>query len=278
MLAVRSDMQWTGEWGSLGIAHAEDISLNNNRGNNRRRGRGNNRQQGGQQLNRIDSRARGNAQQLLDKYRKMAHDAHLNGDRVQEEYYLQFADHYFRVLADQRVRQEESRVRRDDRPQDSSERGRYDDSRGRYDYEYGDETGEDEPVQAEARDAREPRGEDRDRSGYEVDSAGAESDSDGREGDVYEASDNPFVRETRAPRAGGRTRAPRRDSRNVEGEDQRHDENEARPEAGVDPSVLPPSIGLAVEDVAEEAAPKPRRRTRKPRATDGNDESLEAVG
>jgi hypothetical protein len=278
MLAVRSDMQCTGEWGSLGIAHAEDISLNNNRGNNRRRGRGNNRQQGGQPVNRIDSRARGNAQQLLDKYRKMAHDAHLNGDRVQEEYYLQFADHYFRVLADQRARQDESRVRRDDRPQDGSERVRYDDSRGRYDYEYGDETGEDEPVQTEARDAREPRGEDRDRSGYDVDSAGTEGVSEGREGEVYEAPDNPFVRETRAPRAGGRTRAPRRDSRNDEGEGQRHDENEARPEAGVDPSVLPPSIGLAVEDVAEEAAPKPRRRTRKPRATDGNDESLEAVG
>ena len=84
--------------------------MNNNRGNNRRRGRGNNRQQGGgQQLNRIDSRARGNAPQLLEKYRKLAHDAHLNGDRVTEEYYLQFADHYFRVIADQRQRQEESR-------------------------------------------------------------------------------------------------------------------------------------------------------------------------
>lgn len=91
--------------------------MNNNRNNNRRRGRGNNRQQGGQQLNRIDSRARGNAPQLLEKYRKLALDAHLNGDRVTEEYYLQFADHYFRVLADQRQRQEDSRQpRREDRP------------------------------------------------------------------------------------------------------------------------------------------------------------------
>lgn len=86
--------------------------MNNNRGNNRRRGRGNNRPQGGgQQLNRIDSRARGNAPQLLEKYRKMAQDAHLNGDRVQAEYYLQFADHYFRVIADTRLRQEEARAR-----------------------------------------------------------------------------------------------------------------------------------------------------------------------
>jgi len=102
--------------------------LNNNRGNNRRRGRGNNRPQGGgQQLNRIDSRARGNAPQLLEKYRKLAHDAHLNGDRVTEEYYLQFADHYFRVLADSRVRQEEQRTRRDgwqdqgEEPEDTTE-------------------------------------------------------------------------------------------------------------------------------------------------------------
>ncbi|MBB4614406.1 DUF4167 domain-containing protein [Novosphingobium taihuense] len=87
--------------------------LNNNRGNNRRRGRGNNNrpQNGGQQLNRIDSRARGNAPQMLEKYRKLAQDAHLNGDRVQAEYYLQFADHYFRVIADTRVRQEEQRAR-----------------------------------------------------------------------------------------------------------------------------------------------------------------------
>lgn len=87
--------------------------MNNNRGNNRRRGRGNNNraQGGGQQLNRIDSRARGNAPQLLEKYRKLAQDAHLNGDRVQAEYYLQFADHYFRVIADTRLRQEEQRAR-----------------------------------------------------------------------------------------------------------------------------------------------------------------------
>lgn len=87
--------------------------MNNNRGNNRRRGRGNNNrpQGGGQQLNRIDSRARGNAPQMLEKYRKLAQDAHLNGDRVQAEYYLQFADHYFRVIADSRTRIDEQRQR-----------------------------------------------------------------------------------------------------------------------------------------------------------------------
>lgn len=100
----------------LAAPDKEVPELNNNRGNNnRRRSRGSNRPQngggGGQQLNRIDSRARGNAPQLLEKYRKLAQDAHLNGDRVQAEYYLQFADHYFRVMADTRLRQEEQRAR-----------------------------------------------------------------------------------------------------------------------------------------------------------------------
>lgn len=89
--------------------------MNSNRGNNRRRGRSNNRSQGGgQHLNRIDSRARGNAPQLLDKYKKLAEEASRNGDRVQAEYYLQFADHYFRVIADGKSRQDEQRQKRDD--------------------------------------------------------------------------------------------------------------------------------------------------------------------
>ncbi|PLK25407.1 DUF4167 domain-containing protein [Porphyrobacter sp. TH134] len=83
---------------------------NNNNRNNRRRGRGNRSQGGnGAQLNRIDSRARGNAPQMLDKYKKLAQDAHHNGDRVQMEYYLQFADHYFRVIADNKARVDEQR-------------------------------------------------------------------------------------------------------------------------------------------------------------------------
>ena len=88
--------------------------MNNNR-NNRRRGRGNRNNQGGaNNQNRIDSRARGNAPQLLDKYKKLAQDAQHNGDRVQAEYYLQFADHYFRVIADNKARQEEARAKRNE--------------------------------------------------------------------------------------------------------------------------------------------------------------------
>ena len=89
----------------------------NNRQSGRRRGRNNNSnnnnrsQSGGRggldQANRIDSRARGNGAQMIEKYRNLARDAQLAGDRVQTEYYLQFADHYFRVVSDFRARQEE---------------------------------------------------------------------------------------------------------------------------------------------------------------------------
>jgi hypothetical protein len=61
-----------------------------------------------------DNRQRGNAAQLLEKYKNMARDAQLAGDRVQTEYFLQFADHYFRVLSESRVRFEEQRRQRGD--------------------------------------------------------------------------------------------------------------------------------------------------------------------
>ncbi len=87
-----------------------------NNQNGRRRGRGGARppQQGGGPSgnygnpngggSRIDTRQRGNATQLLEKYKTMARDATQNGDRVQAEFYMQYADHYFRVLSEFRAR------------------------------------------------------------------------------------------------------------------------------------------------------------------------------
>jgi hypothetical protein len=94
----------------------------NNRQNGRRRGRGGQQTRNGQpgsqdRGNRIDNRARGNAAQLLEKYKSLARDAQTQGDRVNTEYYLQFADHYFRVLSESRSRFDEQRptpARRDD--------------------------------------------------------------------------------------------------------------------------------------------------------------------
>ena len=88
----------------------------NNRQGGRRRGRGGQRGQnlGGQPGNRQDNRQRGNAAQLLEKYKSLARDAQLAGHRVQTEYYLQYADHYFRVLNENRARFEDQRRQRED--------------------------------------------------------------------------------------------------------------------------------------------------------------------
>ena len=98
----------------------------NNRQGGRRRGRGgggggpprsNNPGPG----NRQDNRQRGNAAQLLEKYKGLARDAQMQGDRVQTEYYLQYADHYFRVLNENRARFEEQRPRQRDDYEDEDE-------------------------------------------------------------------------------------------------------------------------------------------------------------
>jgi hypothetical protein len=229
--------------------------LNNNRNNNRRRGRNNRGQGGGNQGNRIDSRARGNAPQMLEKYKKLAHDASLNGDRVQTEYYLQFADHYFRVIAD-------SRTQRDDQQQ----RGRRDE-RGEDDYGSDDE-GEFETA-ARDRDRRDDRD--------------AEDGDEGRRGSegeeqVQDEDDNPFVRDSR-PRRNNEGRNEGRDNRasrprNGRANGAPREEREDEGAAGLDPASLPPAIGAEAADEATEE-PRPRKRTRRPRPSD--DEALEAV-
>ena len=113
----------------------------NNRQGGRRRGRGGQggRNLGGQPGNRQDNRQRGNAAQLLEKYKSMARDAQLAGDRVQTEYYLQYADHYFRVLSENRARFEDQNQQRRQRDDE------IDDDEGEDDLvEAGDETSVDE--------------------------------------------------------------------------------------------------------------------------------------
>jgi len=109
-----------------GASATGNQNLINNRQGGRRRGRGGQRPQGmagNTGGNRQDNRQRGNAAQLLEKYKSLARDAQLAGDRVQTEYYLQYADHYFRVLEDSRSRFEQQeaqrRPRRDDEGYDS---------------------------------------------------------------------------------------------------------------------------------------------------------------
>lgn len=150
--------------------------INNRQAGRRNRGRNNNNngRSGGQNRggndngNRIDSRARGNAAQLLEKYRNMARDAQLSGDRVNAEYYLQFADHYFRVLADNRARQEEAqgiqRERQPQRPWDPESDGdEFDGADGNADYEDRGAYAQQGNGQRESRDNNRDNGRDNNR-------------------------------------------------------------------------------------------------------------------
>jgi hypothetical protein len=183
--------------------------LINNRQGGRRRGRGGQR---GQNLggNRQDNRQRGNAAQLLEKYKNMARDAQLAGDRVQSEYYLQFADHYFRVLGENRARFEEQRQQRGD---DSSDE---DDNEGEEEAaEASDDNHEDDRPRQRAngrdRSRRNDRNDRNDRNGarhVESDEGGEERipmaalpPAIGRDGDDDEAPAKP-KRRTRKPRSG----------------------------------------------------------------------------
>jgi hypothetical protein len=219
----------------------------NNRQTGRRRGRGNNRAQnnnrsGYDHQNRVDNRARGNAAQMLEKYKKLAQDAQLNGDRVQAEYYHQFADHYFRVLADHRSRQEEGRPQREWRNDD--------------------------------REGGDWREEERDGEISDEEMSEAEGGSD--EGE--ERQDRRTQRDDRRERndRGDRNeRNERNNNRNRRDRNDRYERNDRQPnreresvDAGLDLAVLPPAIGPANDEGIAVTEEKPARktRTRKPRA------------
>jgi hypothetical protein len=212
--------------------------INNRQQGGRRRGRGGQRGQnlggggggGGQPGNRQDNRQRGNAAQLLEKYKSLARDAQLAGDRVQTEYYLQYADHYFRVLGESRSRFEEQRRQRGDSDEDEGDDdlveadGESSDSDDRQDRPQRQDRGE-RYSPREPREAREPRRYARDDGGENDDedtgrpSQRANGDDDSLPLDVLPpaiGADGPSsvaiddLPEPEAEPAPRRTRAPRR--------------------------------------------------------------------
>lgn len=62
--------------------------------------------------NRSEQKVRGNPKQLIEKYKAQARDAIQAGDRVQAEYFYQFADHYYRVSAERNSQQNDGDNRR----------------------------------------------------------------------------------------------------------------------------------------------------------------------
>ena len=229
----------------------------NNRQTGRRRGRNpsnnNNRNQGNRggvdRDNRIDNRARGNAAQMLEKYKKMAQDAQVNGDRVNAEYYHQFADHYFRVNADTQARREEQRQARDEQrghqgdrndnagdDNEQDEGGRQDRSpraRQQSDRQQSDRQQSDRQQNERRPKTREERhDDDYDSEGQQ--SGNAVSDAD----DVAEAPEAP------AEKKPVRARRPRKTA-----------EQSAKisvESTGFDASILPPAISIQPDDSASD--------------------------
>ncbi|WP_120718086.1 DUF4167 domain-containing protein [Tsuneonella amylolytica] len=276
--------------------------MNNNRNNNnnRRRGRGN-RNQGGGNQNRIDSRARGNAPQMLDKYKKLAQDAAHHGDRVQAEYYLQFADHYFRVLADNKARQDEARGgnrnERDDDDGDEVEdefdggrqrQGRQNDRSGDRGNDRSNDRGGDRPARGDRdNDGRRQRG-NRGGSpdGRDVRGQDDEIGADDAGSSDYEPADNPFTRGSRKRDAdAGTGDAPKRKPR---ARRSAADDTVSAVEGGeIDIAVLPPSFSATGDEgervtegeIGDEgAAPKRKLPPRRRRKADDEGEPLKAAG
>jgi hypothetical protein len=286
------------------------MSLLNNRQPGRRRGRTGQRPQGNsgrgqEQGSRIDSRARGNAPQMLEKYKALARDAQMQGDRVITEYYLQFADHYFRVVAEMRARQEETRRQRDDWQGDDADQDMGDnddqmiaDSSDQDDdqaaAERAYETQRRQPRQQQQRDNQQRDSRPRDNRNVEGDDGYRQNRPqrrDSRDNGGYEAApreNNPrdtaqreysprenTQREARPRDDGDRSNQARRVFAEARGQSER-----SMPEpATIDVSVLPPAFGsdgpispipdlVDVPEAASEAAPKRRGRPRKAVADD----------
>jgi len=221
--------------------------LNNRQQSGRRRGRGGQRQQGTgrDNGNRIDNRARGNAPQMLEKYKTLARDSQMLGDRVMTEYYLQFADHYFRVVAESRARFEENRRPREEWQGDEGYEG---EEQGLSEGSEGENAGDDMRPQQPRREFQgrnerpeRPERNDRNRDRYSND------------------RDDRFN--------GNRARE----------EEYRDGRDDDRPEPGrIDVAVLPPafasdgpmpSVDIGDEPPVDEApAPRRRGRPRKPSA------------
>lgn len=234
--------------------------INNNRQQSgRRRGRGGQRQGGGNQGNgsRIDNRARGNAAQLLEKYKNLAAEAQRQGDRVNSEYYLQFADHYFRVVSEQRGRvEEQDRQRRE--------------AQGQYDSGYDGDDGFDDGDDNEAQPQRELRGRDGGREG------GRDNNREGRNGrerfrrdrDERPADlpDGATIASEGEPAEAAEQSAPEPKERPRRGRPPRREPAAEAPADTFDVDRLPPSFAPANDGDGGEAEVevKPRRRRLRP--------------
>ena len=104
--------------------------------------------------NRVDSKSRGNPKQNLEKYLGMARDARQAGDRINEEYFLQFAEHFQRIINDRAQDNEDRR----ERSGNSNRKGRHQQHKG-HNGKNGAETQPADPSQTEQPQSVDPNGE-----------------------------------------------------------------------------------------------------------------------
>jgi hypothetical protein len=239
--------------------------MNNRQANGRRRGRGGQRTGNPgrpENGNRIDNRARGNAAQLLEKYKNLASDAQRAGDRVNTEYYLQFADHYFRVLAETRSRFEEQ-----NQNQNQNARRQRDDNEGNFeggddDYGYEGEVAnagayqqrDDRDAPREGRDEGRGQSRDQNREGRDQNREGRDQNRDQGRDREARRDDRPALRSRVNANPNGNVSANGNVASrgyDVEGED-----------AGDRP------VAAAAPAASEERAETPRPRRGRPRRED----------
>ncbi len=248
--------------------------LNTRQSQNRRRGRGRGPQNGSPRGNesRIDNRARSNAPQMLEKFKNLAREAQMQGDRVMTEYYLQFADHYFRIVAESKARQEEARPRRDDwQNEDGTDGDINGGESSAYASDEGDNAADDidsaeQPERAErprrdnARDTARDTGRDNGRDN------GREGNRDNnRDGNRDSGRDNGRDRPERAERPERTERNPARNARPARTPKFDADDGSAAGSISID--ILPPALGVVSDPIPDldEVPATPRRRVARPR-------------
>ena len=209
--------------------------------------------------NRSDNRQRGNAAQLLEKYKALARDSQLAGDRVQTEYYLQYAEHYFRVLGESQARIDEQRRARGETVEND-----YDDDGDGDDGEMdGDDVRDDDrpqrqnhqqqraPYQERGERAQQPNGDRYDRGDR------SQQQQQGERQDRYDRQ-QPQQRDGQQRDGQQRETLPRRDDRPQSRDDR--PQRDDRPPQRTERFVRPEPTGDR-----EDAAP-PERTPRAPRA------------
>ena len=218
-----------------------------------------------------EGKVRGTPQQIIEKYNMLARDAQLSNDRVAAENFLQHAEHYTRMLAEaQRELAAEQEARQQQYQQNSQQNGNGGNGGGNRDYrddrrDFRER--EDRRDNREGRDFRDPGSEEQPMPAEVIDLDAQAGDSGLVETPETRRKEEPSEA---APRREGNRDGQQR-SRNRDNRDRSRREPAEQPElpafiTGPEPAPQPKPEAPAAEAPATEAAEKPRRAPRKPKA------------